>query len=219
MIPPLSLACRSSDDEGVFDLDLDIEEEPDSTDMASVGLQFVALTRARAYPTRRASGHSKSASEPPKEKLVNLTQAKIRSFDSVRNPDGLRNKVLLEAALKRYLTVASPKKQVSSFTLHQQQIHRPSTSSHNNLRSPVPKTDLNHLSLKSSLLASPRKRSSKECDGSQGDNNGVTFKRLKSFHFEDMDVSDLCINGPSSPRRDEQFADLANEFFRLKTQQ
>jgi hypothetical protein len=88
-----------SDDEGVCDLDLDIS--PETSDV----LNITTTLRVRAYPVkgRFLLHRSPAPVVEPKEQLANLTAAKIKSIDeAVRSPDGLRNKVLLESALKRY---------------------------------------------------------------------------------------------------------------------
>lgn len=179
-----------SDDEGVFDLDQ--EEE-----------QSHLLKRITAMPVRnRHSARlnpNESRASPAKEKLLCLTHSKLKS---IGGSDGLLNKVLLEEALKKFLIAGSPEKSV----LDKQRASHVASSHPNDTK--LSKSNL-------SLMSSPRKRSASESSAVVKSNGRTSpIKRLKSLHYEDMEVT-----VSANPRKDELFSDLANVFYRLKTEQ
>lgn len=200
----------TDEDEGVCDLDLD---------------DFTPVARPRT-PTRVASrpmklrAASRGESMQVKEKLITLTQTKLKSVEGSNTADGLRNKVLLESALKRCLTQTSAEKR------NKLALHIDTAMTDVNYAAATSLSDLaysNDTPLASrSAPCSPRKRSS-DFSSAMSDAHSAEspVKRRRQCHFEEnMDIlmDDLC-DTSSISRKDDLFADLANVFYRLKTQQ
>lgn len=222
-----------SDDEGVFDLDLDISPETSDSLNITTTITAFGLNRVRAYPGKgRFSLHrvAAAAKVEPKEQLVNLAQAKLKTIDeAVRSPDGLRNKVLLESALKRYMAShgsVSPKKDaMTSFVVTKPPVVSAQLS-HQLSPTNLKRSDLIPIlchnrstvnlptSNSASCPSSPRKRSVSETSGASDTLDfSLAIKRLKAYNSEDMDISD-CSGSCSATG----ISDLASVFYRLKTQ-
>lgn len=215
-------ASRSSsdEDEGVCDLEVDPDELP------TVRVQsLISRTPPRAIIKPFAKSRAAKGETPlVKEKLINLTQSKLKTVEA---SDSLRNKVLLESALKRCLTQTSTEKRNKLLMMD---AIASSTSDASDLTYSVysSSSDSNHAAFTPRMApGSPRKRYSSESISEVRDMADLALKRRKAFFSQQQDEQDcpmdVCSDNYSSSvisKRNECFADdLSSVFYRMHTQQ
>ncbi|KAI1295457.1 hypothetical protein HDE_05366 [Halotydeus destructor] len=175
-----------SDDEGVFDLDA----EDDSTCTASAP-QSPSFSRTISRPVKGRFTRIVEEQESlrVREQFLQMTQTKL---NSACRSDGLRNKVLIESALKKCLTQTSiEKRNKLQVNLDHEQcsphradndLHRPPPSNQNQSAS--------HATSKSAP-SSPRKRRAikPESQTLELDWNSA-IKKLKALNYDDMDTTE-----------------------------